>query len=256
MSEAKKTSILVHLRELRKRVIWSLIGVAVGVVIGFWQYGNIVQLLKQPADNVGGITFIYNGVTEGFSVSMKVSFIAGIAIAMPVIMYNLLAFVIPALNVRERRLIFVALPWILLMFVLGIWFGYRFLLPPALGFLLTFGAKTSSGAPIATYLVNLGDYLNFITRLLLIIGLIFEMPVVATFLARIGILKARWMLAKWKWVIIGAFVVSAIITPTPDAINQTIVAGTLIVLYGASIAMAWLAEKSRRKKTETSISSV
>ncbi len=247
MSEAKKISILEHLRELRKRVIYSVIGIMIGVAIAFWKYAEMIQLLQKPASNVGGVTFIYSGVTEGFSVSMRVSFVAGIAIAMPVIMYNILMFIIPALNIRERRLVYVALPFILAMFILGIWFGYSYLIPPALGFLLTFGAQTSNGTQIATYLVNLGDYVNFITRLLLVIGLIFEMPVIATFLARIGILKAGWMVRKWKWVIIGAFAVSAIVTPTPDAINQSLVAGVLMALYGVSIIMAWLAQMSRGK---------
>jgi sec-independent protein translocase protein TatC len=245
--EPTKISILEHLRELRRRVIYSVIGIMVGVALAFWWYPNLIKMLQKPASNVGGVTFIYSGVTEGFSVSMRVSFVAGIALAMPVIMYNVLMFIIPALNMRERRLVFVALPFILAMFVLGIWFGYRYLIPPALGFLLTFGAQTASGEQIATYLVNLGDYVNFITRLLLVIGLIFEMPVVATFLARIGILTAKWMINKWKWVIVGAFVVSSIVTPTPDAINQTLVAGVLIGLYGVSTVMAWLAQMSRGK---------
>lgn len=243
MSEIKKQGILVHLRELRKRILWSLIAIVVTTAISFWQYSRIIELLKQPA---GDVTFIYNKLTEGFSISMRVSFIAGIILAMPVIMYNLLMFIIPALSSRERRMVLLILPWILVMFFGGVYFGWRFLIPPALSFLLGFGAD------VATYLLNLGDYVNFVTRLIFIIGLIFEMPVVTTFLARIGVLSYRWLAGKRKiWVII-AFVISAIITPTPDAVNQSIVAGTLVVLYEVSIWLAWLVDKSKKKAQDAS----
>jgi len=243
MSEAKKTSILAHLRELRKRIMWSLVFIGAGTGVAFWQYSRIIDLLKRPAENAGDVTFIYNKITEGFSVSMRVSLTAGVILAMPFIMYHLLMFIIPALNQREKRLVFIILPWVLLMFFGGVFFGYQFLIPPATGFLVNFGAD------VANYLLNLGDYVNFVTRLLLVIGVIFEMPVVTTFLARIGILSSKWLGSKRKiWIII-AFVVSAIITPTPDAVNQSIVAGTLSVLYEVSIWMAWLVER-RKKKSE------
>jgi sec-independent protein translocase protein TatC len=238
MSETKKQGILVHLRELRKRLIWSLVAVVVTTAISFWQYSRIIEILKQPA---GDVTFIYNKLTEGFSISMRVSFIAGIILAMPVIMYNILMFIMPALSSRERRMVLLILPWVLIMFFGGVYFGWRFLIPPALGFLLGFGSD------VATYLLNLGDYVNFVTRLIFIIGLIFEMPVVTTFLARIGVLSYRWLAGKRKIWVIMAFVIAAIITPTPDAVNQSIVAGTLVVLYEVSIWLAWLVDKSKKK---------
>jgi sec-independent protein translocase protein TatC len=242
MIEANKTSILAHLRELRVRVMWSLGAVAVGTGVAFWQYSRIIELLKRPAEAAGNVTFIYTELTGGFSVAMRVCFIAGIILAMPIIMYNLLMFIIPALNTRERRTVFLVLPWVLVMFFGGVYFGYRFLIPPATSFLINFGSD------VASYMLTLGDYVNFVTRLLLIIGLIFEMPVVTTFLARIGILSSKWMGGKRKIWIILAFVIAAVITPTPDAVNQSIVAGTLIVLYEVSIWMAWLVER-RKKKT-------
>jgi sec-independent protein translocase protein TatC len=240
MIEAK-TSILGHLRELRKRVLWSFIAIGVGTGVAFWQYSWLIEKLQAPAPPT--VEFIYTKAAEGFSVSMRVSFIAGIVIAMPVIMYNLLMFILPALHTREKRLVLFILPWVLTMFFGGIIFGYYLLLPPALGFLLNFGAD------VAKYMLSLGEYVNFVTRLLLIIGLVFELPVVTTFLARIGVISHRWLAGKRKIMIILSFVASAAITPTPDAINQSIVAGTLIVLYELSIWLAWLVEK--RKKTAT-----
>jgi len=241
MSEAKKTGILSHLRELRKRILYSLIAVVVTTGLAFWQYDRIINVLKEPA---GGIDFIYTRLTEGFSVSMRVSFLAGLIVAAPFIIYQLLLFVLPALNYREKRTVVFIVPWIIIMFFGGVYFGWRFLIPPALGFLLGFGSE------VATYLLNLGDYVNFVTRLLLVIGAIFEMPVLTVFLSRIGVLTSRWMAGKRKIWIILSFVLSAVITPTPDAINQFIVAGALIVLYEVSIWLAWLVERGKKKGSQ------
>ncbi len=202
---------------------------------------QIITLLKVPAGNV---QFVYLEVTEAFSTYMRVCFVVGIIGAMPIIMYHLLMFVMPALTSREKRLVLTILPAIIICFFGGIYFGYRFLIPPATHFLLNFGSNVALVQP------RLSNYVNFVINLLLIIGLMFEMPVVIAFLARIGVLSYRWMAGKRKiWVIL-AFVISAVITPTPDAINQSIVAGTLVVLYEISIWLAWLVDKSKKKKQD------
>ncbi|MDD5189712.1 MAG: twin-arginine translocase subunit TatC [Dehalococcoidales bacterium] len=239
MSEVKKQGILYHLNELRKRLIWCIIALVITTALAFFFADPIIQFLKAPAGNV---QFQFIEVTEAFSTYMKVCFTVGIIGAMPIIMYNLLMFVLPALNSREKRMVLIALPWILIMFFGGVFFGYKYLIPPATGFLLGFGSKVAVIQP------RLGNYVNFVINLMLVIGLIFEMPVVIAFLARIGVVTWRWLGKQRKWVIIIAFIVSAIITPTPDAINQTIVAATLIVLYELSIWVAWLVGK--RQKVE------
>lgn len=241
MSEPKSQGILTHLRELRKRVIWSVIAITVTTAASFFFADQIINFLKVPA---GDVQFVFIEVTEGFSTYMKVCFIVGIIAAMPIIMYNLLMFVIPALTQRERRTVLFILPWILVMFFGGIYFGYQFLIPPATKFLLGFGSNVALIQP------RLSSYVSFVINLLLVIGLMFEMPVVIGFLARIGVISTRWLMGKQKLMVIGAFVVSALITPTPDAINQTIVAGTLVVLYEVSIGVAWVVEKRKRKAVE------
>ena len=127
------------------------------------------------------------------------------------------------------------------MFMGGVVFGYFILLPPAINFLITFGAD------IATPQIKIGNYISIVTRLLLAIGFVFEMPVITTFLARIGIISPKWLSDKRKPAIIIAFVLAAIITPTFDPLNQTLVAVPLVVLYEMSI---WLAKLVYRKRTE------
>jgi len=148
-------------------------------------------------------------------------------------------FVSPALTRREKGYVYLVLPWIALMFAAGVAFGYFIIIPRMTGFLITFGSD------IVTIEPRIASYINVVTRLLLAIGLVFEMPVLTTFLARLGILKSKWLADKRKLAIIFAFILSAIITPTIDPINQTLVAAPLIILYEMCI---WLARLVQRRK--------
>jgi sec-independent protein translocase protein TatC len=166
---------------------------------------------------------------------------------MPVLVYELIAFVTPALKPGERKYLWIVLPFILLMFAGGVLFGYFVLIPPAMQFLLSFGAD------IATPQIRIGNYISLVSRLLLAIGLIFETPVITTFLARLGIVSSKWLAAQWKWAVILAFVLGAVITPTLDPVNQTLIALPLIILYLLSILLARLVEK--RKNTPLEVTS-
>jgi len=245
MSEPRRQGILSHLIELRQRLIWCVIALIVTTIASFFFADQIITLLKAPAGNV---QFVYIEVTEAFSTYMKVCFTVGIIGAMPVIMYHILMFIMPALTFREKRAVLTVMPAIIICFFGGVYFGYRFLIPPATSFLLSFGSNVALVQP------RLSNYVNFVINLILIIGLIFEMPVVIAFLARLGIVSSRWLWQKQKWVVVIAFIVAALITPTPDAVNQTIVAGTLIALYSVSILVAWLLEKQKKKEPELEIS--
>ena len=245
MSDEKKTGILDHLRELRKRLLWSVLAVVITSFVCFFFIGDIIEILKAPAGDIN-LTFIE--MTEGFSTSMRVAIMSGIVVAMPFLTYQFLMFVIPALTRQERKAVYIILPITTIMFIGGILFGYFYLLPPATGFLLNFGAE------LAEQQIRISNYIDFITRLLVAIGILFEMPVLTSFLARIGIITSKWLADRRKIMIIFSFVVAAIITPTPDAVNQSIVAGTMIVLYEISIWLAKLVQR-RRGKAATEVDS-
>jgi len=189
------------------------------------------------------IELVFIEMTEGFGTYMRVCIVTGIIASMPVIVYHLLMFVMPALTRRERRTVFLVLPWITLMFAAGVYFGYTYLIPPALKFLLTFSAD------VADAQIRMGNYVNFVARLLLVIGIMFELPVITSFLARVGIIDHKWLADKRRWNVLLSFVLAAIITPTWDPVNQSIVAGTLVVLYELSIWLALVFQK-RRPKSE------
>ncbi len=236
MSASNSADISLHLEELRRRLIICLIAVAAGIIISFAFADQLFAILIKPA---GVVTLIFVEVTEMLSTYMQVCLIGGIIISMPVLVYELIAFVTPALTAQEKKYVWIILPFIFVMFVGGVLFGYFVLIPPAMQFLLNFGAN------IATPQIRIGNYISLVSRLLLAIGLVFEMPVITTFLARLGILSWRWLANQWKWAVILAFVLGALITPTLDPVNQTLVAAPLILLYLLSILLAKMVEKRK-----------
>jgi len=234
----KRLSILGHLTELRKRLTRSVIAVVITTIIAFIFYQKIFDILIYPA---GDINLIFVEMTEMIGTVMRVCLISGVILAIPYLTYEFIMFVAPALTPKEKRYVYLILPWISLMFAGGVVFGYFILIPPATRFLITFGSD------IATPQIKIGNYVSVVTRLLLAIGLVFEMPVVTTFLARLGVVSSQWLASKRKMAIILAFVLAAIITPTFDPINQSLVAIPLVILYELSI---WLARLVQKKKAE------
>ncbi len=235
--EEKKLSVLGHLAELRKRLIRILIVVAITSILSFIFYEQIFDILISPAPQDIELQAIE--MTEMIGTIMRVCLVSGIILAMPYLTYELIMFISPALTRKEKRYVYLILPWIALMFAAGVVFSYFIMIPRMIGFLLTFGKD------IATIEPRIGNYISIVTRLLLVVGLVFEMPVLTTFLARLGILKPKWLSDKRRAAIIIAFILAAIITPTIDPINQCLVAAPLIVLYEMSI---WLAKLVYRKE--------
>jgi sec-independent protein translocase protein TatC len=227
-SDPPKLSFMDHLRELRRRLIISVIAVALGAVVCFIFYEWIFELLKYPAQS---FDFTAIDMTERISSIMIVTIAGGIILAMPVILYEIIMFVAPALTKREKKWVFLILPWIFIMFLGGVAFGFLVLAPWTMKFLYNFGSD------VATFFPRISNYVGFLTKLVLVTGFLFEMPVVTTFLARIRVLKPEWLVRRRPIAIILAFVVGAALTP-PDPVTQGILALPLIILYEMSIFLA------------------
>ena len=247
MSDDNKLTFLGHLGELRQRLIRCVIAVVIASIISFVFFKPIFYYLILPA---GDINLVYIEMTEMIGTIMKVCLTSGVILAMPYLTYQLLMFVSPALTRKEKKYVYFILPWIALMFVGGVAFGYFILIPPATRFLITFGSD------IAVPQIKIGNYISIVSRLLLAIGLAFEMPVVTTFLARLGIITSKWLASKRKIAIISAFILAAIITPTFDPINQSLVAVPLIILYEMSIWLAKLVQRKEPRETTSSATPV
>ena len=245
---ARELSLLEHLRELRRRVLICVIAIILGSAASFAFYKQIIDFLSRPAYNLESgarIELVFIEVTELLTTAVKVSFVAGFVLALPIILYQMVMFIAPGLTGRERRYLFLFLPAALVAFAAGVAFAYFVLTPPALRFLLGF-------SDVATPLIRISNFVNLMVRLLFWMGVAFETPLVMYMLAQLGIVTAR-QLSRFRrvWVVL-AFILGAIITPTFDPVNQALVAGPLLVLYELGVLLARLAGRSRRE-TETAV---
>ena len=241
---SREQTLLQHLSELRRRVFICVVAVLAGSAVSFVFFEEIVEILVEPARDLGlgtGGELIYTEVTELLTTAIKVSFVSGLILASPVIVSQGVMFVAPGLTRQEKRYLFGFMPVVILAFAGGVAFAYYILTPPALHFLLTFGGD------IATPLIRISNIINLMIRLLFWMGLAFETPLVMFLLASLGIASAS-SLGRFRryWVVV-AFILAAMITPTVDPVNQALVAGPLLVLYELGILLAWLAGRSRRK---------
>ena len=236
--EGKLLTILEHIRELRYRVMVSVGALMVGVLVSFWPLTAwTVDFLKRPAEaEIEGFETFFFDPLEGWTTYFGVSLLLGIALSMPVMLYQALAFVGPGLSNAERRWLYPIVIGASASFVGGMAFAYYLELPAFLGFLLD--PPGGIGEP----LIGVRKYLGFVTRLLLVMGLIFELPLVVMGLAKLGVVTSRRLWGWWRHAIVLAFVAAAIVTPTIDPINQSIVAAPIIILYFAGIGLARLVE--------------
>ena len=244
--DEKEMTFLGHLAELRIRLLKSLIvlAICIGVCCIPPVTHSIIDFLKAPAPEE--FDPVFTEMLGGVTIYFKVALISGIVLALPFLVYQLIMFVSPALTRREKRYVYIALPWITLMFAAGFAFGYYVAMPPATKFLLTFMSDE------ATYIPKLDNYLSLSIRFIVAIGLAFETPVLITFLARLGVVRPEWLSRHRKWAIVAAFILAAIITPTFDPINQSIVACPIIILYEMSIVLARIAYRKRTEAAESS----
>jgi sec-independent protein translocase protein TatC len=235
----KNLTILEHLRELRYRVMVSGGALMLAMVFSFWPItGWVLRWLKRPAEGkVENFNLVFTQPLEYWSTFFGVALMVGLAMAMPVIVYQILAFVGPGLTRTEKRWVYPIVLGASIMFVLGGLFAYYIELPPALNFLL-------DGQGVAVPFISVKAYVSFVTRMMMVTGIVFEMPLFVMGLAKIGVVRSNQLLKWWRYAIIGAFVVAAIVTPSIDPFTQILVALPMIVLYFFGIALARLVENN------------
>lgn len=231
MDEIKKMPFLAHLQELRERLIVCCVAVGIGFLLSFSFKERLFYILVRPliAALPPGEKMIFTGLPEAFFVYLEIAIIAGIMLAMPVILYEMWLFIAPGLYTHERRLL---LPIVLLssaFFAAGALFAYFIVFPFAFKYLV--GFETDLVRPLPA----MREYLSLTSALLLAFGLIFELPLVLTMLARIGIVSEAFLKKNRKYAALIAFVAAALLTPTPDVFNQLLMAVPIVILYEVSI---------------------
>jgi len=243
MLEDEKLPFTSHLEELRKRLITAFIAVGVGFVIAFAFKERLFNILVQPLINVmkEGETLIYTGLPEAFFTYLKVAFLTGLMVASPIILYQFWMFVAPGLYKNERRMMIPIVVLSSFFFIGGALFGYFVVFPWGFKFFMGFATETIRPLPA------MKEYFGFSAKLLLAFGLVFELPIVLTFMAKLGIVSVDFLKKNRKYALLLFFAGAAILTP-PDVITQIMMALPLMVLYEVSIIGAKIFGK--KKKTE------
>lgn len=238
-------SFLAHLEELRKRIIWSVLYIAVGFGACWYYAEKIFGYMQRPImealqRNHMSQTLVYLNPTEPFNIYLKVGLIAGIFVASPFVLYQVWAFISPGLYRHEKRYVLPFMFSTVFLFLAGGYFGYRIVYPAALDFLVGYGKQF-------TPMITISEYTDLFMVIILGLGIVFEMPILVFFLALMGIVSAGWMWRNLRYSILVIFIIAAIITPTTDIMNMCVFAAPMIVLYILSIFVAWLVHPKRRK---------
>ncbi len=240
-NEQKELSLTEHLAELRTRLIRSIIAITVGFCISYAFIEPIFLILSRPLEEVlpPGSSLIFTSYPEAFFTYLKLALTCGIFMASPFVLYEIWAFVAPGLYPHEKRL---ALPFVLfssIFFIGGGFFGYIVVFPAAFNFLASYAGKDLKLLP------SVSEYFSLTVKLLLGFGAAFELPIFMVFMSLIGIIDARMLRKNRKYALLIVFILAAILTPTPDVINQCLLAAPLLVLYEISI---WLVALIGKRK--------
>ncbi len=235
---AKELTFVEHLEELRRRIIVSAILIIASAIFVFPFAPKILAVLKAPSSGVIG-KLVFFDPAEAFMIHIKIAFFAGIVISMPVLLYQLWGFISPAIGSRTKKHGLLFLSSSITAFILGASFGFFVLLPTAIKFLLSF--STESLEP----LISASSYVSFALGLTVGCGLVFEMPVLSFILSKFGIVNHRFLRRVWKYAVIVIFIVAAVVTPTPDIFNMTIIALPMLFLYELSIWVSRFSGKDR-----------
>ncbi len=227
-------SIFDHLEELRRRIFYALIAVAISVVGCFFTVKPIVQLLEVPAQ---GVKFLQLAPGEYFFVSIKVAGYSGLLLSSPFVLYQIIQFVLPGLTRRERRLLGPVVLGSSVLFGAGIVFAYLLLIPAALKFFISYGAD------VVEQLWSIDKYFEFVLLMLFSIGLAFQIPIIQLLLGALGIVSSEKMFSGWRYVIVGSVVLGAILTPSTDPLTQCLLAGAVLGLYYSGIGLVKLIGK-------------
>lgn len=223
MDEAGSMSLIDHLGELRGRIIVALVAMIIGTVVSYYYVDDIIQILIAPAGKL-----YYTKPTEAFFTYMKISIIAGLIVSSPVWFYQIWAFIIPALSKGEKKVTFLIVPSAISLFIIGVLFSYYLVLPTAIEFFIGFG--TDGLQP----LFSIGQYIDFVVGFIIPFGITFELPLIIVALGALGILSSQRVRSFRKIFILLAFIVGGAISPTPDMLSQTMIAGPMVLLYEIS----------------------
>lgn len=238
LPDEKRLSLIEHLDELRKRLIICVVSVLITTCAAYCFIKQILKLITQQIKT----QLVFLAPTEAFITYFKVAIFCGIFLASPIILFQIWRFVASGLKKNEKRYLLVYAPFSFLLFIVGIFFAYSFIMPLAIDFLLGFAGD--SLAPM----ISISKYVSFVSTLLLGFGFVFQLPIVILLLTQLGIVTTQFLHKKRKYMVLIAFIIGAVITPTPDIMTQSLMAGSLLILYEISIWLAVLVTYRKKNR--------
>ncbi len=238
--ELSRMTILEHLEELRKRIMWSIVAVIAGFLLCWYWAQPLFAWMAVPITQFlpAGEKLAFTGLVDPFMLYMKVALLAGVFVASPVILWQFWLFVSPALYRHERSIV---VPFVVLttvFFLSGGYFGYKIAFPMVVKFLLSVGQDFRQ-------VITINEYFSMASKVILGLGLVFELPVLIMVLARFGIVTAKFLLKYFRFAVLIIFIIAAIITPTPDIPTQCVFALPMIGLYLLGVLVAWIFGKKK-----------
>lgn len=239
-------SLLDHLQELRKRLVYSIVSIAVGFFVSYGFHERISGLMIEPimkafAAHHLPTKLVYLNPMDGFNFYLKIGLFGGIILASPFILYQLWLFIAPGLYQNEKRYVVPFMSATVGLFLAGAFFGYRFVYPGALEFLIGYSKQF-------TPMVTIGEYMELFSTVILGLGIVFELPILVFFLALFGIVNSKWLWKNIRYAILIIFIIAGIITPTPDPLSMCIFAAPMLLLYLVSIGVAHMVHPDHRNK--------
>jgi len=236
---------LEHLEELRRRIIYTIIAVAVGFFVCWGYADRIYDIMQRPImvalkNNGMSEKLVYLNPTEPFNMYLKVAALAGLFLTSPFVLYQVWAFISPGLYRNEKRYVVPFMVSTVGLFIAGGVFGYKLVYPQALEFLIGYGKQFQP-------MITIGEYTDLFLTIIIGMGVIFEMPILVFFLSLMGIVSAGWMWRNLRYSILVIFIIAAILTPTTDILNMCIFAAPMVALYFFSIAIAYVVHPRQRR---------
>jgi len=231
MKDNVNLSLSEHLTDLRKVFTISIIAIVLCSAVTYFVFGNqLYNLITDPLKSLD-VKLVYIGMAEAFITKIKIAVLAGVIVAMPIIMFQIWRFLAPALFPKERRLVLLVLPLSIILFAMGVSFAYLVVFEFAARFLLV--VVSGDLEPM----LSVGPYVSFLISFLIPFGIVFELPMVVFFLARFGIVNHRWLSKNRKFAVLIFFVIGAVLTP-PDVVSQVLLAGPMMLLFEISVLIA------------------
>ena len=241
-----KMSFLEHLDELRKRLIGSVVAILIGCFVSFFFISDIFRIVVGPIQAMlpSGGRFIATEGPEVFMMYLKVGALTGLFVALPFVLWQLWLFIAPGLYAHEKRF---AIPFVLfssVFFFAGAYFSHMVAFPYTWKFFLSFESD------LVTFMPKLGPAFSLYVKMLLGFGIIFQMPTVVLFLAKMGVVSAGFLIKHTKYAVLIIFILGAVLSPGGDVVSQALMAGPMLVLYAISIGVAWLFGKKKRDEVD------